>query len=49
MSRPRGDRTGDENPASMTIFANRSIALLLLVSNGLVHDEVVAVLTEGST
>ena len=35
MSRPRGVRTGDENPASMTIFANASIASGRLVSNRL--------------
>src|ERR1035437_8429386 len=32
MSRPRGLRTGEENPASMTIVAKRSMALPELVS-----------------
>lgn len=33
MSRPRGPRTGEENPESLINSAKRSITLLLLVSN----------------
>ena len=32
MSRPRGVRTGDENPASITTAANRAIAEAVEVS-----------------
>ncbi len=35
MSRPRGLRTGEAKPASITTLAKRSIAVLLLVSKGL--------------
>jgi hypothetical protein len=39
MSRPRGVRTGEAKPASITTCANRAIAVAVLVSNELPGHE----------